>query len=381
VPYQKPLASGAPGHGCGHNLLGAGSLAAAVGVAQAIAAGEASGTIRYYGCPAEEGGCGKGYMVRAGLFKDVDLSITWHPADINGVTNINFLAVIQSYFRFHGRTAHAAADPYNGRSALDAVELMNIGVNYLREHMPTDARIHYVITKGGTAANVVPDLAESYYMVRSPKMTEARELYERVKAVAQGAALMTGTSFEIIPDVGFSNMILNDTIAGVLYEKMCQIETPRYTPEEYQFAAEIAKSVPPGSALRSAWMLGAEAVKLITAQQDKLLFDAVMPLVSLDVTLPGSTDVGDVSWVTPTCQIGTACGIMGTPGHSWQQVAQGGMSIGHKGLLYAGKVMAAAALEFMQRPELVAKARAEFLERTKGLVYESPIPEGLNPPE
>ena len=380
VPYQKPLVGGTPGHGCGHNLLGAGSLAAAVGAAQAIAAGDAAGTIRYYGCPAEEGGCGKGYMVRAGLFEDVDLSITWHPADINGVSNINWLAVIQSYFRFHGKTAHAAGDPYNGRSALDAVELMNIGANYLREHMPPDARIHYIITKGGMAANVVPDLAESFYMVRSPKMSQVRELFERVKALAQGAALMTGTTFEIIQDVGFSNLVLNDTIAGVLQEKMLQIHPPQYTAQEYQFAREISQTVPPNSAVESARMLGPEAVKLIAAQQEKLLFDAVMPLVSLDIALPGSTDVGDVSWVTPTSQIMTACGILGTPGHSWQQVAQGGMSIGHKGMLYAGKVMAAAAVEFMQRPDLVEKARSEFAQRTKDLVYESPIPEGLNPP-
>jgi aminobenzoyl-glutamate utilization protein B len=380
VPYQKPLNAGAPGHGCGHNLLGAGSLAAAVGVAQALAAGEAHGTIRYYGCPAEEGGCGKGYMVKAGLFQDVDLAITWHPADINAVSNINFLAVIQAYFRFHGRTAHAAADPFNGRSALDAVELMNVGTNYLREHIPGDARIHYVITKGGGAANVVPDLAESYYMVRSPKMNQARELFERVKAVAQGAALMTGTTFEIIPDVGFSNLILNDTIAGVLHEKLLQIHPPSYTPEEYDFAREITRTVPAGSAQAWARVLGPEAVKLVTAYQDKMLFDTIMPLVSLDISMPGSTDVGDVSWVTPTCQISTTCGVLGTPGHSWQQVAQGGMSIGHKGLLYAGKVMGAAALEFMQRPELVQQAQAEFKERTKGLAYESPIPDGLNPP-
>ncbi len=380
VPYKKPLSAGAPGHGCGHNLLGAASLAAAFAVAQAITAGEVNGTIRYYGCPAEEGGCGKAYMVRAGLFKDVDLSITWHPADINGVSNINCQAVMQSYFRFHGQTAHAAADPYNGRSALDAVELMNVGVNYLREHMPPDARIHYIITQGGSAANVVPDLAESFYMVRSTRMSQVRDLLERVKAVAHGAAIMTGTTFEIIPDVGFSNLVLNDTIAGVLYDKMLQIHPPVYTPQEYQFAQDIAKSVPIYSAAESAKILGPEAVKMIAAQQDRLLFDGVLPLVSLDVTLPGSTDVGDVSWVTPTCQISTTCGILGTPGHSWQQVAQGGMSIGHKGLLYAGKVMAAAAMEFMQNPELVARAQAEFLERTKDHPYESPIPEGLNPP-
>lgn len=380
VPYQKPLAPGAPGHGCGHNLLGAGSLAAAVAVAHAIAAGEAHGTVRYYGCPAEEGGCGKGYMVRAGLFKDVDLSITWHPADVNTVNNLNFQAVIQAYFRFHGQTAHAAADPHNGRSALDAVELMNIGINYLREHMLPSARIHYIITKGGTAANVVPDLAESYYMVRASKMSQVRELFERVKAVAQGAALMTGTTFEIIPDVGFSNLVPNDTIAAVLQAKLLQILPPRYTPEEYRFAREIAQTVQVANAVESFALLGAEVMKQVAAQVDRLLFDAVLPLVNLDITMPGSTDVGDVSWVTPTCQIGVTCGILGTPGHSWQQVAQGGMSIGHKGLLYAGKVLAATAVEFMQRPELVEQAQAEFMNRTQGLVYESPIPEGLNPP-
>jgi aminobenzoyl-glutamate utilization protein B len=228
VPYQKPLVEGAPGHGCGHNLLGTGSLAAAMAVAQAIQAGDVQGTVRYYGCPAEEGGAGKGYMVKAGLFSDVDLALTWHPSVINASASINMLAVMQAYFRFHGKAAHAAADPYNGRSALDAVELMNVGVNYLREHMIPDARVHYIITKGGGAANVVPDLAESHYLVRAPQMGQVQDLFERVKNIAQGAALMTGTAYEVLFDAGFSNLILNDTIADVLNARMVAIGAPQY---------------------------------------------------------------------------------------------------------------------------------------------------------
>lgn len=380
VPFQKPLMHGGSGHGCGHNLLGAGSLAAAVGAAQAIRAGEARGTIRYYGCPAEEGGSGKGFMIKAGLFDDVDIALTWHPSDLNGVFNINVLALVQAAFRFHGVTAHAAADPYNGRSALDAVELMNVGVNYLREHMPVDARIHYIITNGGAAANVVPDRAESFYLIRAPKMHQVRQLFERVKVIAQGAGLMTETTVEIIPGIGFSNMVLNETVAGVLHEMMVKIEPPAYLDAELEFAKEIAQSVTPDSAVEGARILGPEIVKRVASQTGNLLFRGVLPLVSMDVTLPGSTDVGDVSWVTPTCQISTVCGIMGTPGHSWQQVAQAGMSIGHKGMLFAGKILALAAVEFMQRPDLVETARAEFLQRMGSSRYESPIPDEINPP-
>jgi len=381
LPYRKARVTGAAGHGCGHNLLGSGSLAAVMAVAQAIRAGDVHGTVRYYGCPAEEGGSGKGYMVKAGLFNDVDLALSWHPQDTNVAASINLLAVIQAYFRFHGKTAHAAADPYNGRSALDAVELMNIGTNYLREHMIPEARIHYIITKGGSAANVVPDLAESHYMVRAPEMSEAKELFERVKAVAQGAALMTGTQLEVIFDAGFSNMILNTTIDDVFYEKLVQIGAPQLNPEEKEFAQEIAKTLPGGTGLEGlARLLGGNANKIVNQLKGKVYCDIVLPRIISQAAMPGSSDVGDVSWVTPTGQLGTACSILGTPGHSWQQVAQGSMGIGYKGLLYAGKVMAAAAIEFMQHPELVEKARAEFEEHTKGKTYQSPIPDEVKPP-
>jgi aminobenzoyl-glutamate utilization protein B len=380
VPYKKPLVEGGPGHGCGHNLLGAGSLAAAAAVAAAIATGDAHGTVRYYGCPAEEGGSGKGYMVREGLFKDVDLTITWHPSDLNEVSNVNTNAVIQAYFRFHGKTAHAAGDPYHGRSALDAVELMNVGVNYLREHMPPEARVHYIITQGGLAANVVPDLAESFYMVRSPQNPQVKTLFERIKAVAQGAALMTETECEVILEPGFSNTIINDTIAGVLQEKLLRIGVPQYSPDELQFAHAIAANIPPWSPQDAGALFGMVMVKALELMKDKVLCDGVMPLVSTSGTMAGSTDVGDVSWVTPTGTFETACGVLGTPGHSWQVVAQSGMGIGHKGMLYAGKVMAAAVIEFMQRPELLSQAQAEFHQRTAGLVYESSIPAGARPP-
>ena len=257
---------------------------------------------------------------------------------------------------------------------------MNIGVNYLREHMLPEARIHYIITKGGGAVNVVPDLAESRYLVRAPQPYQVAELFERVKAVAQGAALMTGTQFEIIFDAGYSNMILNDTMVDVLHEKLVQIGAPGYSEDELRFAEEIVKTVDKSNLLEGTAMLGPEAQKMLAQMKDKLLFDAVLPLFKSEVAMPGSTDVGDVSWVVPTGQVVATCGIQGTPGHSWQQVAQGAMGIGHKGLLYAGKVLAAAAIEFMQNPELLQKARDEFAERTRDHPYVSPIPAGVKPP-
>jgi len=257
---------------------------------------------------------------------------------------------------------------------------MNVGVNYLREHMLPDARVHYVITRGGLAANVVPDLAESFYMVRSPQMPQAKELFERVQQVAQGAALMTGTTVEVIRDVGFSNLVKSDSVSRVLQDKLLSTPMPQYTPEELDFARAIRQTVNKAAILDAARLYGQAGAKMVAARIDQPLFDAVLPLEDLDVTMPGSTDVGDVSWVVPTSQISTVCGALGTPGHSWQQAAHGGMSIGHKGLLYAGKVMATAALEFMHHPKLVAEAKAEFRQRMQDQVYESPIPEGVNPP-
>jgi aminobenzoyl-glutamate utilization protein B len=380
VPYKQPLVNGAPGHGCGHNLLGVAGIASCFALKQMLADGELKGTIRYYGCPAEEGGAAKAFMAKAGLFNDVDICLTWHPDAFNATSWANCLANYRVVFKFHGKPAHAAADPYNGRSALDAVELMNVGVNYLREHMIPGARIHYVITNGGgTAPNVVPAEAASLYSVRAPRMDQLIPLYERVKDIARGAALMTGTELEIDLNSGMSNMLLNETINNVLQGKLEEVGAPKFSPEDFAFAAEINKTIPSDSLEESGVSYGLDA-GAIFALKDALLHESVLPPYKSEIVQPGSTDVGDVSWVVPTGQIVTACMALGTPGHSWQIVAQGRMGIGHKGMLYAAKVMAVAAVDFMQDPELVRKAQAEFNKLLAALNYISPIPEGLKPP-
>ncbi len=379
VPYQKPLKSGAPGHGCGHNLLGVAGVASIMALKQAVDAGHVRGTIRYYGCPAEEGGAGKAFMAKAGIFDDVDICLTWHPDTFNAVAWGNFLANYRLGFKFHGKTAHAAADPYNGRSALDAVELMNVGVNYLREHMIPGARIHYVITNGGKAPNVVPDEAASHYSVRAPRTDQLNALYERVLDIARGAALMTGTQMEVVFYAGMSNMLLNETINGVLQQKLEEVGAPVFNEHEYAFAQEIAKTIPANSMEEAAAAYGLSD-KEISRLKTKVLFEEIIPPYRSDIISPGSTDVGDVSWVAPTGQIVTTCMALGTPFHTWQVVAQGSMSLGQKGMFYAAKVMALSALEFMQKPELIEKAKSEFAERRSAVNYISPIPDGAKPP-
>jgi aminobenzoyl-glutamate utilization protein B len=380
VPYQKPLENGAPGHGCGHNLLGVAGLAACMAVKQAIDTGEVKGTIRYYGCPAEEGGAGKAFMARAGVFDDVDICLTWHPDTFNGTLYANFLANYRVTFKFHGKTAHAAADPFNGRSALDAVELMNVGVNYLREHMIPDARVHYVtINGGGVAPNVVPDFAESLYSVRAPRTDQLNALFERVKDIARGAVLMTGTEVDIEVISGMSNMLPNETINEVLQSKLVEVGAPKFSDEEHAFARELSKSIPADSLETSAYVYGLDS-KAVSELKKIVLFEDVLPAFKSEIVLPGSTDVGDVSWVAPTGQIFTTCWALGSPGHSWQIVAQGKMGIGQRGMLYAGKVMALSALEFMQNRGLREQAGQEFRQRRAAARYVSPIPPGTKPP-
>ncbi len=380
VPYRKPLQSGAPGHGCGHNLLGVAGVAAVMAVRQAMDAGEVKGTIRYYGCPAEEGGAGKAFMAKAGVFEDVDICLTWHPDTFNGTLYANFLANYRITFKFHGKTAHAAADPFNGRSALDAVELMNVGVNYLREHMIPDARVHYVILNGGgTAPNVVPDEAMSLYSVRAPRTDQLNALFERVKDIAKGAALMTGTEVEIHVISGMSNMLPNETINEVLQAKLEEVGAPKFSEEEHAFARELSKSIPADSLETSAHLYGLDA-QAVSELKKIVLYEDVLPPFKSEVIQPGSTDVGDVSWVAPTGQIFTTCWALGSPGHSWQIVAQGKMGIGQRGMLYAGKVMALSALEFMQNDALRAQAVEEFRQKRAAADYVSPIPDGTKPP-
>lgn len=379
-PIKKPFKEGAPGHGCGHNLFGTACLAACLAVKEAIESGKVKGTIRFYGCPAEENADGKGWMIKAGLFDDVHISLTWHPWDLNYVIANNFQAMYNVAFQFKGQAAHAAGDPFNGRSALDAVELMNVGCNYLREHMIPDARIHYVITNGGQAPNIVPDEAEVWYFVRGPRLEDVKALYPRVIKVAEGAALMTETKVDVIFLGGSTNLLPNETLEELLHEKMTEIGAPQFTENDLKFARQIRKTFPENYFDNTLAVLPQDGRLFFEQFRDKEFCDEISPIFGRGITLGGSTDVGDVSWVTPLAEFATSCAAIGTPGHSWQEVAQAGMSIGHKGMVYAAKILGLATIELMQKPELVEKARKEFEEKIKRTPFESPLPDDAKPP-
>jgi aminobenzoyl-glutamate utilization protein B len=379
-PIKKPLMDGVPGHGCGHNLLGVAALAAALAIKEEIKSGEVTGTICFFGCPAEENVDAKAGMVKEGYFKDVDISLTWHPGDKNSVWSINFQAIFSAVFKFHGRTAHAAADPFNGRSALDAVELMNVGCNYLREHIIPDARIHYTITNGGEAPNIVPEDAAVWYFVRAPRIDQVREIYPRVVKVAKGAAMMTETEVEIEFHGGSANMLPNYVLEDLFHEKMTELGPPPFDAEDMKFSQEIQKTFPEGYFDNSLSIMPRDMQEVVEQFRGTNFCDKILPIVSRGYTMPGSTDVGDVSWVTPLAQFSSACYTVGTPGHSWQLVAQVGMSIGHKGMLHAAKVLALTSFELLQKPEIVKKARIEFEERIKETSYESALPDDWRPP-
>ncbi|MCZ8512521.1 M20 family metallopeptidase [Paenibacillus filicis] len=371
---QEPVQAGGNGHGCGHNLLGTGSLAAAIALKQYMEENGIPGTVRYYGCPGEEGGSGKTFMAREGIFDDVDFALCWHPGDLNIVLSVSMLANFQVYFKFKGRTSHAAASPHLGRSALDAVELMNVGVNYLREHMIPEARVHYAVTNsGGHSPNVVQGEAESLYLIRAPKISQVSELYERVCNIARGAALMTGTEVSIVFDKACSNLIPNRTLETVMHECFTELGIPAHDKEELALAARIRETLTPEE------RNGSNLVRFAPAQKDKAISDVLLPYREIPGSMPGSSDVGDVSWIAPTAQCMTACFAVGSPAHSWQWVTLGAHSIGHKGMLHAGKVMAATAAKAMQNPQLIEQAKAELKERLGGAPYVNPIPEGVKP--
>jgi aminobenzoyl-glutamate utilization protein B len=371
---QEPVVPGGPGHGCGHNLLGTASLAAASVLKAWLTHTGQPGTVRYYGCPDEEAGDGKVFMARDGVFDDLDLAITWHPGSATSASMSSSLAVNNMKYRFRGRTAHAAGNPETGRSALDAVELMNVGVNYLREHMPEKARIHYVITHGGGAPNVVPDDCEVWYFIRSPERQQVDELVERVAKVAEGAALMTETTVDIQFLNGCYGMLPNEVVAGRLQAALEQLGPLTFTEEERAFAHTIAMSFP--EELRASLLakrhLPPELVK-------EGINGEVWPISDRGEISPGSTDVSDISWITPTAQITTTTWALGIPGHSWAVTATGGMSIGHKGMLHAAKAMAIAAADYVRDPALVEQARAEFKAATAGRPYRCAIPDHIKP--
>ncbi|MHA1346925.1 MAG: M20 family metallopeptidase [Candidatus Heimdallarchaeaceae archaeon] len=382
--YKKePIIPNGHGHGCGHNLLGVGSLLAAISVKRYLEKNNLEGTIRYYGCPGEEGGSGKTYMVRDGLLTDVDIALCWHPFSTNFIFNLASLSNIQAYFRFKGISAHAAAGPQFGRSALDAVELMNVGANYLREHIVSDARLHYAITNtGGNAPNVVQADAEVLYLVRAQTNQHTKEIYERVIKVAQGAAMMTETEVEVIFDKATSNLIPNNIIGSVLYDKFIEVGPPQFTEEEISFGKDIQATFASNERSEVSMFANFKNVlgkEMIDKIKNGVLFEDILPNKIPEIVLPGSTDVGDVSWVVPTSQIGVTCVALGTPGHSWQEVTQGTTSAGHKGMIVAAKVLALTALEFIEKTELIEEAKNELKNRLDSNNYECPIPTEVKP--
>ncbi|WP_159501122.1 amidohydrolase [Microbacterium sp. 18062] len=371
-----PGNAGDAGHGCGHNLLGAGSLLAAAAVARRLDAGGLTGTVRYYGCPAEEAAAGKTFMVAAGAFDDVDAAVTWHPADAMSTSQIHSLAYTQAYFRFRGTASHAGAAPQHGRSALDAAELMNIGVNFLREHMDDHERIHYAFTDaGGTSANVVQSTAELYYVVRSPTVARMRALYERVKRIAEGAALMTDTVFEVEFDGACAELLPNRALEKRLHANVIELGGVPYDDDDQEYGRALRAGLPVGAA-------EARFAQLDLAPGADPLFTGVAPLTdpAQRHRMTGSTDVGDVSWVVPTVQIMGGTHILGTPPHSWQFVAQGKSPAAHKGMVHAAAAMAATALDLVTDPALLDAAKAEFADTTAVTPYDCPIPDGTVPP-
>ncbi|MFC0409465.1 M20 family metallopeptidase [Roseomonas elaeocarpi] len=374
---QHALVAGGSGHGCGHNLLGAGAMLAAVAARDSLAANGLEGTIRYYGCPGEEGGSGKTFMAREGVFDDLDLAVSWHPGVVSSVMSSRSLANFQVYFRFHGRASHAAGSPWLGRSALDAVELMNVGVNYLREHMPLDCRVHYAITNsGGVSPNVVQAEAEVLYLIRGPRVREAQALFERVKACAEGAAIMTGTRMEMEIDKACSDTVPNTVLEMRMHENLQQLGAPAFNAEDLRLAEAIRASLSEEDLADSVASMGGEPS--LAAEP---LHRRVLPFDGTSRPGNGSTDVGDVSQIVPTVQCWGATWAIGTPFHTWQAVAQGKSPGAHKGMVQAAKAMAATALDALRDPELLRRAKEELRERTGGRPYECPIPaDVLAPP-
>ncbi len=352
LPEKKAVAGKDAGHGCGHHLFGTASVAAGIEIKKLIEEGKLRGTVKVFGCPAEEGGSGKVYMVRAGLFNDVDAVIHWHPGDGNGITMTSALANTSAKFRFKGISAHAAGAPDKGRSSLDAVEAMNYMVNMMREHIPQETRIHYVITAGGRAPNVVPDYAEVYYYVRHPKRDAVKQIFERVVKAGNAAAMGTETTMEYEIIGGTHDLLLNRSLAEVMQKNLEKTGGVIYTPEETEFAKKIQATF---------------GFKPIAADSAAV----VKPLkIEMDAG-GGSTDVGDVSYAVPTVGLRAATWVPGTPAHSWQAVACGGTEIGVKGMMVAAKTMALTAIDLFTSPAEITKAAEEFKKAKGDYKYEA----------
>lgn len=376
---REPAEQGGSGHACGHNLLGVGSLGAALALKEAMQKKKIKGSVRYYGCPAEETLIGKIFMARDGVFNDLDAAVTWHPWYTNSVWWSSSNAMNSFKVNFHGVAAHAGDAPERGRSALDGVVLADVGVNYLREHIIQEARMHCVITKGGSAPNVVPADAQVWYFVRAPFREQVEEIYQRVLDVIKGAELMTGTISDVEFITGCYNYVQNGVIGEIMTEKMKKVGPPKFTEEDYAFANRLIATLPPGEVAKSLkfFQLTREEAGALC---DKV-FEQVGGLGTKGFIIGGSTDVGDVSQITPTGQITACCKPLGVAQHSWQNTASCGSGIGLKGMMMAAKALALTALDLIANPDVLNAAQEEF-EKTVGGKgkYKSPLPEGTVPP-
>lgn len=369
---KSAIVEDGPGHGCGHNSLGAGSLGAVLAVRDYIQENNIEGTVEFYGCPAEENGNGKTFMARDGVFDHLDIALTWHPMDTNEAWSRGSLANISTSFNFKGVSAHAAASPHLGRSALDAAEIMNVGINYLREHIIPEARVHYAyLDVGGTAPNVVQSTSSLHFFIRAPKLSQVREIRARVQDIAKGAALITGTSVEEKMFTGLSDFIPNPTLTELIQESLEEVGAPKFDQADFGLAREFFETLDEGEK--------AKVLKSHGRQQDLdkyPLHTSISPLLMSDIAMPGSTDVGDVSYVVPTAQFTVATVALGTALHTWQATAQTNTSIALKAVRTAAATMALSAIKVLENPEIANQARKELNQETGG-VYNSPIPNDI----
>ncbi|GAK69505.1 aminobenzoyl-glutamate utilization protein B [Agrobacterium rubi TR3 = NBRC 13261] len=375
IAEPKPLPGNGHGHGCGHNLLGSAAMLAATAIKDWLAQSGKPGRVRYYGCPAEEGGAAKSFMAREGAFDGVDAAITWHPSAFTEVAKALSLANTRMDFRFTGRSSHAAAAPHLGRSALDAVELMNVGVNYLREHVPDSSRIHYaMLDSGGIAPNVVQAKAAVRYAIRSRDLKGMLDLNERVKKVALGAAMMTETTVDISIMSAVSNLLANRPLEEAMQRNLERLGPVPFDADDKAFAAQIQATLSEEDVDNAYLRVG------LPCKENTPLCDFIVPLDVDGEPMIGSTDVGDVSWLMPTVQAHAATIAIGTPGHSWQVTAQGKTPAAHKGMTHAAKMMAGTAIDLFTDADLLAAAKADHQARVGKTAYVCPIPQDVQPP-
>jgi len=366
---KKPVEPGKAGHGCGHNLLGTAGVGAALAIKAAIDDGVISGTVKFFGCPAEELVIGKTFMARDGAFDGVDAFVTWHPSSYNAAWGNTMLANFSVKFRFKGTSAHAAAAPHLGRSALDAVELMNVGANYLREHLPENMRMHYSITDGGGVPNTVPSHAEVWYMLRAPEHGLVEDAKKRLFKIADGAAMMTETTLEKVTVIGsVREVLVNTAIRDIIDENMRSIGGPAFTDEDRAFAREIYDTFEPGEQRR-----GFAPFFIPDDMEGQFLHETVAPIAGIGGCIPVSSDVADASWLAPTSQFGAAIFPLGVALHTWRSAACAGSGIGMHGMLFAAKTIAGTVYDLFTKPEVLEKAKAEFAQNTKNDPYVCPF--------